>query len=283
MKACFAAVALTAACLAAATPAAAARFVFDVTIDLRSTSGGGGGPVAYTFQQTFIGANPYSTYDLVSIPANDIYPSYSKVDTSLGYSPMSVSDTPFDADVRSVAGSLPLAYAGGYLYGSAKSEENSGVYLGETSYGAGEGASYSSSTCVDQFVSCQELNAGWRTAIIYPGDGADQPMGGHVAKMTVQQIIAALSGRDLIYSSLGSYRLDTYTRSLVPDVDDPSIIRFTEDQATVENYIEYGGVARLNAALTVVPEPGTWALMLTGFGGLGAMLRRRRRTGARAA
>ncbi len=31
-----------------------------------------------------------------------------------------------------------------------------------------------------------------------------------------------------------------------------------------------------NATLTAVPEPGTWALMIMGFGGAGAMIRRRR-------
>jgi hypothetical protein len=32
----------------------------------------------------------------------------------------------------------------------------------------------------------------------------------------------------------------------------------------------------------VIPEPGTWALMILGFGGSGAMLRRRRHALARA-
>lgn len=32
-------------------------------------------------------------------------------------------------------------------------------------------------------------------------------------------------------------------------------------------------------AVTAVPEPGTWALMIAGFGGAGMMIRRRRRSG----
>ncbi|MES2904893.1 MAG: PEPxxWA-CTERM sorting domain-containing protein [Pseudomonadota bacterium] len=34
------------------------------------------------------------------------------------------------------------------------------------------------------------------------------------------------------------------------------------------------------AATPAVPEPGTWAMMLIGFGGMGVAMRRRRRTGA---
>ena len=37
-----------------------------------------------------------------------------------------------------------------------------------------------------------------------------------------------------------------------------------------------GGKNVLLKSLTVVPEPGTWALMITGFGGVGLMARRRR-------
>jgi hypothetical protein len=42
--------------------------------------------------------------------------------------------------------------------------------------------------------------------------------------------------------------------------------------ASTQNAFEFDGLAG-----TVVPEPGTWALMILGFGGVGAMLRNRRR------
>ena len=32
-----------------------------------------------------------------------------------------------------------------------------------------------------------------------------------------------------------------------------------------------------NIAINAVPEPGTWAMMLLGFGGIGLAMRRRRR------
>ena len=47
----------------------------------------------------------------------------------------------------------------------------------------------------------------------------------------------------------------------------------TGSPVTAMAQIKIGGVA----AVTVVPEPATWALMIGGFGGAGAMLRRRRR------
>lgn len=41
-----------------------------------------------------------------------------------------------------------------------------------------------------------------------------------------------------------------------------------------------GGEALANVAITAVPEPATWALMIAGFGGAGAMIRTRRRQAA---
>jgi hypothetical protein len=41
-----------------------------------------------------------------------------------------------------------------------------------------------------------------------------------------------------------------------------------------------GGIFLDNVSISAVPEPATWALMLAGFGGLGAALRRRRQTTA---
>lgn len=46
--------------------------------------------------------------------------------------------------------------------------------------------------------------------------------------------------------------------------------------AAVGTSNSYGGYLD-NITITAVPEPGTWALMIGGFGGAGAMLRRNRR------
>jgi hypothetical protein len=40
--------------------------------------------------------------------------------------------------------------------------------------------------------------------------------------------------------------------------------------------VSFDGVLAKDPPTTTVPEPAAWALMLVGFGGMGAMLRRRR-------
>ena len=37
-----------------------------------------------------------------------------------------------------------------------------------------------------------------------------------------------------------------------------------------------GAIERDNVIIAEVPEPATWAMMILGFGGVGAMMRRRR-------
>lgn len=59
---------------------------------------------------------------------------------------------------------------------------------------------------------------------------------------------------------------------------------YTDDGSTIKSVtfttnadIAGTGQTRFgDLAVNAVPEPGTWALMITGFGGVGAMLRRRR-------
>ena len=46
-------------------------------------------------------------------------------------------------------------------------------------------------------------------------------------------------------------------------------------QLTVHNAVEWGWVTTFMGPVGV-PEPGTWALMILGFGGVGAVIRRRR-------
>ena len=70
-----------------------------------------------------------------------------------------------------------------------------------------------------------------------------------------------------------------------------SVFQAGENTVTfdVDNFAQDGGnpsglrVEFQSSTVGGVPEPATWALMIGGFGGMGAMLRRRRRTAALAA
>jgi hypothetical protein len=57
-------------------------------------------------------------------------------------------------------------------------------------------------------------------------------------------------------------------------------------EATFANFnggAESFAIVNLNSPTGAVPEPGTWAMMLIGFGGMGVAMRRRRRTSAQLA
>jgi hypothetical protein len=68
--------------------------------------------------------------------------------------------------------------------------------------------------------------------------------------------IASTPGTQLTYGNLVAGQWYTF--------------RYTANMATAGNISG-------NAAFYPVPEPGTWALMLLGFGGIGMAMRRRRR------
>lgn len=77
------------------------------------------------------------------------------------------------------------------------------------------------------------------------------------------------------YLSSGSYAPYTvFDQQVATTVGDTYTLNFT-----LSNSWGYDQYAAASDALTAVPEPATWGLMLVGVGGLGAALRRRR-TGA---
>lgn len=77
---------------------------------------------------------------------------------------------------------------------------------------------------------------------------------------------------------------ETYTYNGGPISYDARSISFVANSTSTTISFESGdginnccwGAAIDNVGLTAVPEPGAWALMIMGFGGAGAMLRRRR-------
>jgi len=82
---------------------------------------------------------------------------------------------------------------------------------------------------------------------------------------------ALLSSHD--FAAIGTF---THVNNVGPSAGPYSVTtRYTLHAPTTGNALS-------TIAIASVPEPGTWALMITGFGGAGAMLRRRRQAAATA-
>jgi hypothetical protein len=87
---------------------------------------------------------------------------------------------------------------------------------------------------------------------------------------------AAIPG-DYIYFGILSTTLVNYGGGFLSSVAHPSPNNYSTgigEGAT--EYILQDGALTLQSTFNTVPEPSAWALMLMGFGGLGAVLRRRR-------
>ena len=62
-----------------------------------------------------------------------------------------------------------------------------------------------------------------------------------------------------------------------PPIDLYAFMSFRQQDIFTLDYRHYADVGvKIDSVTGGVPEPGAWALMLTGFGGMGALLRRRR-------
>lgn len=100
-------------------------------------------------------------------------------------------------------------------------------------------------------------------------------------------VVELLSGSTLLTSGSyteadiapGQFRNLTLTYDAMSALTAPLVIRF-QAKGTSSNYrqVNFDNVKLDYVALdpAAVPEPGTWALMIAGFGGVGAAIRRRR-------
>jgi hypothetical protein len=134
-----------------------------------------------------------------------------------------------------------------------------------------------------------DCNSGWRenfTAVGDPGPNPDlQSFGLGPSFSSALAALAAYKAAPTITINNLTWNGSMYVpdgfevvpQPFIVDIESPLTVKFfAGDGSPGDNF---GGVSlRISAA----PEPGTWALMLLGFGGAGVMLRTRRRTAATA-
>jgi len=280
------AAALAAACLAgAATPASAAKFVFDVTLYLKGVSTAGGSDelssVNITFQQTYEGPLAINSYFVTSYGPPDFTAYFGTADASVQYGPLTISEAPVQAEVRAITDGFALTGGSG-LGVVATSSRLDDEYTARVSYNANEHYSYTGGE-YDLFTPQQQIyrttQAGWSQAFGIPGSGEEFFLSQHVGPLTGQDFLDGLAGLELSYSISAYHTVELDISTFDPELN----AVFVSHEDVFAEHIYYDGYARLNLALSdlgdapaAVPEPDAWALMLLGFGAAGARIRRRR-------
>lgn len=253
--------ALAAATLAA--PARAQHLVFDVTITSYADSDINGNttttPFSLQYAQTFVlgglpapGSSAFQVQIFPTLPLT--------IDRNIvGTNSVTAGSTPVDAFLNGLApAQTPLvasqvefqAVQAAYFNNSGEFDYQSGVDLQiSNSYQAGDGVTHAIGSDSDiQLSNGGEVNA--------------PPFPPTPTPLTVSQMIGLLGG---VWSY--SYLADGYDLTLAPD-------------GSASGYYalrEYNGFATLDASQSsLVPEAQAWALMILGFGAMGAGFRRRR-------
>ena len=161
---------------------------------------------------------------------------------------------------------------------------NGGSFNGAT-YTATGGASLSGTIITNQFNSFSGLSLGGNNSpaqFFFGGDSVTVTFAAPVYAVGVFFNVKMNSGNFVLTAAGGTASSDSsvYDTStfvfdgLVSDTNFTSATFFSADGGA--DTASYNIPEIITAAAGVVPEPATWAMMLMGLGGLGAMLRRRR-------
>lgn len=134
-----------------------------------------------------------------------------------------------------------------------------------------------------------DCTGGWRenfTVITDPGPNPDLEAYGlgpsfssALVALAAYQAAPSINHNSLTWngSAYVSTGVEVIAQPFIVNLDAPLTVKFFAGDGSPND--NFGGVSlRISAA----PEPGTWALMLLGFGGAGAALRTRRRAAAAA-
>ena len=169
------------------------------------------------------------------------------------------------------SGSSSFGTASGYdAVANQGAAANPGVAGNLTSYGAGTG-SFAGLSCSNNAGSCGTIadilnfatftpTANFLTLAV-PGQTVAFDLN---SLFDINTMPNALMGGWLSFAGLGTIRFSGYDAT-------PGVFTFTAQGNQITSF-------SASALVAPVPEPGTWALMLLGFGGIGYSLRRRRST-----
>lgn len=257
--------------VAVASPASAAKFVFDV--QLHSVSNGTvANPVTTADNRSFqftmeilnFTAPPPQHSDTYLTPDGQYSADVSQVFT---YGP-SLGDTPVTAELKTLA-----AMTDPY--------ENTQIQILRTAYSLNgipyeEFVDFSGYTLLSQTTTL--TTATLESGAIRPILQQKQAYALTFYRTQVHDPeIAAITGRSFndiadIFELMGPMRFNEFGRNQVVD-----LTNYFETPVS-EDWRSYDGIATFNrAASQAIPEPATWAMMVIGFGGVGAAVRRCRR------
>jgi len=195
-------------------------------------------------------ASSHAIATTVTDPVGDILPSF------VGTGSPDLDVTSFSVDFNSSTSDFIL----GATFAGAIDPSLAGFYVIGVDTGAG---------AIAPFAAIGQPNVTFDQVIVVQKDGT-----------------AMVSGNALVVDLAGNMFTVTVPLSLLPSTGaEPGLYGFNiwpREGAVVTGNSQITDFAPNNALLQAIPEPGTWLMMLLGFGMVGTMLRFRRRVGARA-
>ncbi|MBL8773534.1 MAG: PEP-CTERM sorting domain-containing protein [Phenylobacterium sp.] len=167
----------------------------------------------------------------------------------------------------------PLSLPGGITYSS----ESPGSVLGIGGYGLNGNGSSETTNIIGTNDPGAFVTLEFDTAVAMFGGGFNYAADGNGTPLYDAVIMRAFDDADVL---IAEYDIGDLAPISTPGAVDAFAFRGIDGGGRLIKRFEFGGSYAILAAQATetggVPEPGTWVLMILGFGAAGAMLRRRR-------